>query len=225
MKRRLPILILSLLVIALAMLVAYPRFKKIEKRGPAVGMVSATLPSNLDSEAATIRKAFNNWADFVQRSGTSTYQNKFPEDSKWSRLFLFSKSDPVFPTDQEILLDRGADSFVARYVQIPSERRTHDLYLYEPTADFYWNSEYFYDGQPAKFRCSFLIHLEPAGNTGTKVEVFEYQPTIWVGRYLGLSAHAIGPAMLSDIRSAEATTSDRQELLSIIIQHSGTPAG
>jgi hypothetical protein len=121
------------------------------------------------------------------------------------------------------LLDRGADSFVARYVQIPPELRGHDVYLYEPTGDFYWSSEYFYNRRPAKFRCSFLIHLEPVGSTRTKVEVFEYQPTIWVGRYLGMSAHAIGPAMLSDIRSAKTTTADRQELLRIIQQSGGVP--
>ena len=94
-----------------------------------------------------------------------------------------------------------------------SQLRAQDFYLYEPSGDYYWDSEYFYAGQPAKFRCSFLIHLEPGGSSTTKVEIFEYQPTIWVGEYLGMSAHAILPTMLHDIRSAESTTVDRKNLL------------
>ena len=135
------------------------------------------------------------------------YQNKFPYGSHWSYFFLFAKDDAhhsSFPSDQEILLDRGVDSFVERYVRIPPELRNRDLYLYEPTGDYYWESEYFYQGKAAKFRCSFLIHLEPAANPGTKVEIFEYQPTVWVGEYFGLSAHAILPAKLHDIRPGAA---------------------
>jgi len=77
-------------------------------------------------------------------------------------------------------------------------------------------SEYFYKGQPAKFRCSFLIHLEPAGNSSTKVEVFEYQPTIWAGEYFGFSAHAVLPTTLHDIRPVQPTTTDRKALLTRI---------
>ena len=75
----------------------------------------------------------------------------------------------------------------------------------EPIGDYYWESEYFYGSQPANFRCSFLIHFEPATANSTKVEIFEYEPTIWVGDYLGLSAHAILPTVLHDIRSAESS--------------------
>jgi hypothetical protein len=110
------------------------------------------------------------------------------------------------------------DSFVERYVRIPPELRTRDFYMYEPTGDYYWESEYFYQGSAAKFRCSFLIHLEPAKNSGVKVEIFEYQPTVWVGEYLGMSAHAILPTMLHDIRPARPTTADRQALLQLIQQ-------
>jgi hypothetical protein len=117
-------------------------------------------------------------------------------------------------------------------VQIAPEQRTHDFYLYEPTADYYWSSEYLYKGHPAKFRCAFLIHLEPADAGGsatdssaktadakvaaTKVEIVEAQPMVWAGEYLGFSAHAVLPTMLHDSRPVEETTSEREALLEVI---------
>ena len=198
---------------------ACSRFKKIEKRGPALESVAAILPGGVNSVAASIIGSFNNWSDFITAGRHGTYQNKFPDGSQWSHFFLFRKDaaqHSLFPTDEEIILDRGVDSFVERYVRIPPGLRNQEFHLYEPSGDYYWQSEYFYDGQPAKFRCSFLIHLEPAGNLSTKVEVFEYQPSAWVGEYVGLSAHAILPTTLHDIRPVEATTADRQAVLSVL---------
>lgn len=220
-KRKVALLFCVVLIAWLVGVIVYPKFKRIEKNGPAIGNVADIVAVNPNVAATAIRNTFNNWSDYVnRRSGSDPYRNKFPADLKWSHLFLFSKGDPVFPSDQEILVDRGVDSFVENYVHIPAERRSSDFYLYEPTADYYWSSEYVYQQKPAKFRCSFLIHLESAADGATRIEIFEYQPTIWVGNYFGLSAHAIFPTTLYDIRSAEATTSDRQELLTTI-EHTG----
>ncbi|HEY6903932.1 MAG TPA: hypothetical protein VI216_06465 [Candidatus Acidoferrales bacterium] len=222
MNRKRAITVATLLgLLALLVFVEYPKLKKIEKRGPAYESVSAELPGDIDHVAATIGATFNVWADFDRPDRIGHYQNKFAYGSHWSRFFLFTKADAQhssFPSDEEILLDRGVDSFVERYVRIPPELRTRDFYLYEPTGDYYWESEYFYQGKAAKFRCSFLIHLEPAKNSGVTVEIFEYQPTVWVGEYLGMSAHAILPAMLYDIRPVQPTTVDRQAVLQLIQQ-------
>lgn len=222
MNRRHLVVIATLLLVlfgAIIVVRVYPRFKKIEKRGPAPESIAAVLPGDVNATAALIGMTFNNWSDFDQPSRFGSYQNKFPRDSQWSRFFLFRKDDaqhPMFPSDEEILLNRGADSFVESYVRIPPQRRTRDLYLNEPTGDTYWASEYFYKEKPAQFRCGFLIHLEPAGQDETRVEIFEYQPEIWAGEYLGLSAHAIGPVLLHDIRPVAATTADRRALLAVI---------
>jgi hypothetical protein len=229
MKRRQTTISLFVLVVASFILFAeYPRFKRIEKRGPAPETVSAILPGDIDAAVTAVNAAFNEWADLNAPSRTGASSNKFAYGSKWSRFFLFHKNDPrhpLFPPDQEILLDRGVDAFVERYVRIPAELRNRDLYLYEPSGDYFWQSEYFYQGQRAKFRCSFLIHFEPAGDSGTKVEIFEYQPMIWVGEYLGMSAHAVLPTMLHDIRPAQATTSDRKEVLLMIEDAATSPSG
>jgi hypothetical protein len=224
MNRKRAITVATLLGLLLALLVfavEYPKLKKIEKRGPAYESVAAELPGDIHRVAAAISATFNVWADFDRPGQIGNYQNKFPNGSHWSRFFLFPKADaqhPLFPSDQEILLDRGVDSFVERYARIPPELRTRDFYMYEPTGDYYWESEYFYQGKAAKFRCSFLIHLEPAKNSSVKVEIFEYQPAVWVGEYLGMSAHAILPTMLHDIRPAQPTTVDRQAVLQLIQQ-------
>jgi len=204
---------------SLAIVATYPKFKKIEKRGPAPASVAVILPGDVSAASAVLERTFNNWFDFDRPDRFGSYQNKFPKDSPWSRFFLFRQSDArnrLFPSDEEILRNRGVDSFVQQYVHIPPQLRTQDVYLYEPSGDYYWESEYFYQGHPAKFRCSFLIHLEPAGESGTTVEIFEYQPIIWAGEYFGLSAHAVLPMMLHDIRPVDTTTRDRQALLKMI---------
>jgi hypothetical protein len=222
MKRKhiIVLLVLSLAVLCLGVAVwTYPKFKKIEKRGPAPASVAAVVPGDVNSVAALIAATFNDWSEFDRPDLSSTYRNKFPDASPWSHFFLFrrdGKPGSVFPTDDEIRLDKGNDSFVEHYVQIPFDLRARDFYLYEPTGDYYWNSEYFYKGQPAEFHCSFLIHLEAADSDDTKVEIFEYQPTIRVGKYVGMSAHSIFPAALYDIRPVEATTRDREALLAVI---------
>jgi hypothetical protein len=222
MNRRYVIVISMLctaLLGALILVRAYPRFKKIEKRGPTPESVAAVLPGDVSEASAAISNTFNNWLDFDRPDRIGNYQNKFPQGSQWSRFFLFHKNDaqhPLFPSDDEILLSRRVDSFVEQYVRVPPQLRTQDVYLYEPTGDYFWESEYFYKGRPARFRCSFLIHLEPAEKSMTRVEIFEYQPVIWVGEYFGLSAHALLPTILHDIRSAETTTADRKTILTMI---------
>lgn len=223
----------GIVLVASVIVLAYPKFKKIEKRGPAPASVTAILPVDVTAAEALVGAVFNNWSDFDRQGRAGAFRNKFPAGNQWSHFFLFRRDTPgtVFPPDDEILLDRGNDSFVERYTRIPAEERSRDFYLYEPTGDYYWPSEYFYKGQPAPFRCAFLIHLEPAGERSavpgsvslpiggpamTTFEIFEYQPIIWVGEYLGLTAHSIGPAMLHDIRPVEETTADRQAVVAML---------
>lgn len=216
--------VLVLLAGLLVAVAAYPRFKKIEKRGPPPVAVFAVVPGDADGVGASIAAIFNDWSDFIATNHRGAYQNKFPAGSQWSHFYIFQKLDVqrLFPADDEILLDRGVDSFIPRYLQIPRSLRAHDAFLYEPSGDYYWASEYFYNGIPAKFRCAFIIHLEAAGDSTTRVEIFEYQPLAWVGEVVGFSAHAILPAALHDIRPVQPTTVDRQNVLAMIEAARGT---
>jgi hypothetical protein len=218
MLRRASIALFILVVAGLAMSLEAYRFKKIDKTGPAdIAPVAADIPIDVTAVSSAIQQTFNNWSDLERTGFSGTYRNRFPKGDKWNRFYLFRHGATVFPSDDEILLDRGADQFVPRYVQIPPDRRQADFYLREPSGDEYWTSEYLYQGKPTKFRCSFLVHVETAaGGSATRVEIFEYQPEIWVGEKFAMSAHAILPGMLHDIRFAGPTTADRVEVLHMI---------
>ncbi len=221
MNRRISAVLVVLSTAFLALLIATQvhRLKHIEKRGPAPERVSAILPGDLDATAKRIETVFNRWTDFERPSRTGTYPNKFERDSPWSHFFLSGRDDEglrLFPSDEEISRNRGVDSYILTYLRIPPANRSRDFYFREPSGDFYWESEYFYKNTPAKFQCSFLIHLEPADASHTTVEIFEYQPYIWAGEYFGFSAHAVLPTTLHDIRPVESTTSDRQSILAVL---------
>jgi len=218
--QRLALAATALVTIGLAVSLEAYRFKKIEKKGPAeLSPVTAELPADSNAVSAAIQNTFNVWGDLARTNFAGTYTNKFPARSKWRAFYLFRHGGTglnVFPPDEDVLRNRGEDSFVRRYIAIPSELRRGDFYLYEPTGDQYWPSEFMYRGQPAKFRCSFFIHLEATTGSHTHVEIFEYQPEIWAGEKLAMSAHAIWPTMLHDIRFAQATTADRVEVVTMI---------
>lgn len=194
--------------------------KQIQKKGMhPPGRVYAVTPLPLSATVAAIWHTFNNWEDFIAPASSRNFQNRFPPESRWGAFFLFAKGDaahPLFPSDDEIRLDSYPDAGLQEYVALAPERRARDLYLYEPTGDVYWSSEYFDRGNPVKFRCGFLIHLEPEQGSATRIEIFEYQPTIWDGEKFGWSAHGVLPGMVYDIRTAEPTTTERQEILQLI---------
>jgi len=197
------------------------RLKHIEKRGPSAERVTAILPGGLDATVARIASTFNAWSEFERPGRAGSFPNKFPRESQWSHFFLSRRGDTglhLFPSDEEIRRNRGWNPFIESYVGIPPANRANDFYFHEPSGDVFWDSEYFYESAPAKFRCSFLIHLEPADSSHTTVEIFEYQPYVWAGEYFGFSAHAILPTMLDDIRPVEPTTSDRQAILALIAE-------
>lgn len=222
MNRRIAAPVFALFVVILGFFITAPTFrwfKHIEKRGPALERVAAILPGNLDAAAGRIETVFNRWPEFERPGRTGAYPNKFPRDSQWSHFFLWRRDDTglqLFPSDEEIGRNRGVDSFILAYLRIPPAKRGRDFYFYEPSGDYYWESEYFYKNGPAKFHCAFLIHLESTDASHTTVEIFEYQPYIWAGEYFGFSAHAILPTRLHDIRPVEPTTSDRRALLAVL---------
>lgn len=220
MSRRVALLItMSVVILGFAIATQTHRFRHIEKRGPAPERVTAILPGDLNATAGRVETVFNRWSEFERPRQSGSFSNKFARESPWSQFFLSRKDDTglqLFPTDEEIGRNRGVDTFIPAYLRIPPANRSQDFYFHEPSGDYYWESEYFYKNAPAKFHCSFLIHLEPADASHTTVEIFEYQPYIWAGEYFGLSAHAILPTMLHDIRPVEPTTSDRRVLLAIV---------
>ena len=188
-----------------------PRFKKIERRAPAEPFIVQTaVPEDVESVASKVRNIFNDETDLER--GT----HKLAREVFLGRFYLYPRSHPIFPDSFQIQHWARQDPYLRPYAELPPDKVAHDFYLWEPTGDEYWTSDYYYNGVPAKFRCAFFIHLEPGPRGGTTIAVFEYLPTIWVGERIGFSAHAIGPGRLYDIRPVQSTNRDRFRLLEMI---------
>jgi hypothetical protein len=200
-----------LLLVGGAALLGYSNFKRIERR-PAGAPFSDTIVIGvgMKSVARTIAKTFNDG----HRLGFSP-SNKFPGEEKFHYFFLWNRKDSIFPDDVQLGFHVRQDPALRRYSELPANVRSADFYLYEPSGDYYWLSEYFSNAAPAKFRCAFIIHLEPLGSTKTKVAVLEYLPEIWVGKVFDPMGHS-GPGFYSDIREVGPTEADLTELLEII---------
>ena len=108
---------------------------------------------------------------------------------------MYDSSNPLFQDIQERLKYHGfanESSEILAYATMLESSKNNDFYLYEPTGDYYWNSEYYYQNKPAPFRTSFIIHFVSAGNNQTKIQIFELLPQIHVGEFIGFGGHS-GP--------------------------------
>ncbi len=185
-----------------------PHFKNVERRTASMPtVVQIHIPRSIKTVTETLEALFNSQADLSR--GT----HKQLKGDRLYHFYLYPYRHPIFPEDYQIQHWSKTDPYLRPYAAVPKDQRKNDFYLYEPTADYYWFSDYYYNDAPAKFRCAFIIHLEPTGGNGTNIAVFEYLPTIWVGERFGFSAHAIGPTSLHDIRFVQSSSSDRIRLL------------
>ena len=126
---------------------------------------------------------------------------------------IATADNPIFPDPAQQRLNAEGNPALARYAALPAEAKTLDLYLHDPL-DRYWTSEYAMAGEPVKFRCDFLLHLEPVDG-GTRVEVIEYLPRVWPRDHFQLLGNH-GPGRYRDIRRVEPTVRDREELLAAV---------
>ena len=219
--RKLAAVAAILLILAWAALVMFPFSKRIERRSSVPGFSdNAVVPAGIDQVAAAIIATFNDG----HRLGYSA-PRKFSATDKFHYLFLWGRADRIFPDDLQLSMHTRNDPALKGYAAMDAGKKQQDFYLYEPSGDYYWHSEYFCDGAPAKFRCAFIIRLEPLGPGRTRVQVIEYLPMMWVGQAWSTLGHA-GPGFYDDLRiDLEPTRIDRTELLMLIEQAVATPAG
>jgi hypothetical protein len=196
----------------LGYLLVYPRRKVIEKREASqLSAVSVVVQLPIVKITEAVQKAFNQGS----RLGMDV-TNKFPQDSKFHYLYLYRMDDPAIDLQSQI--SSNNEESLRRYSTLDATLRKDDYYLYDPTGDYYWYSEYYWNGNPVKFRCGFIIHLEAQGNSSTKIEVLEYLPFVWAGEQFEIFGHS-GPRFYHDIRSVQPTTRDRAEVLEVIKQN------
>jgi hypothetical protein len=178
--------------------------------------VEASLPGSLDEVTTALRAFFN---DGLTPPSRSPRPERFPAGDRLREFLLFPREvTPGYgfiplPDDAMIRANTRDDPSIRRYLDLPPERRRHDLFLYRPL-DVYWLSEYRVRGKPAPFNCHFILHLEPDGPGKTRIEVLEYRPMVKAGRKLrALAPHGAGPGFVSDLHLVPPTTRDRVELL------------
>jgi hypothetical protein len=176
------------------------------------------VPCNIDAVSAAIEPTFNNGRELGFAPPA-----KFSSNDKFQHFYLFARNAGVFPNDFQVRVHSKRDPALRRYSKLPPVARSRDFYLYEPSGDYYWDSEYFYDGAPVKFRCSFIIHLESLSSTRTQVQVLEYIPIIWIGQAFDPLGH-VWPGFYDDIREVEPTISDRAEVLQLVIRAASSGA-
>ena len=209
---------LSLMIAGLALagtlllLAAQGRFKRLQKTaGRNVDFTEVILPVN---KQTAVRKIAAISYGIAGLNRGVTLKGKF------ASFWLSASHDPSSADDDYQLRAHSSDNpALQRYLQLSPESRRDDFNLFTPS-DFYWpSSEYTYRGKPAQFTCYFIIHLEDAGNSTTKLEVIETSPVVKIGERLGLSAHSEPfPQFFYDIRQVAPTTEDRQELLEALEQ-------
>jgi len=202
--------IAATLITSMGVLLVSSQSKKIERRPTGtVFSDSLVVPVGLDSVYAAIKKTFNDGHDLG-----SSVANKFPKENKFHYFYIYGRGDPIFPDDAQLQLHSLDDKALRHYATMNLDSRTKDFYLYEPTGNYYWFSDYHFNGAPAKFRCNFILHLEAQGNSGTRVQALEYLPSIWVGKAFAIG-HS-GPGFYADIRYVQPTYVDRLDLLGLV---------
>jgi hypothetical protein len=193
------------------------KFKKIERRGAQQEAVAATLPVGLEGVTVAVRQAFD---------ATGATPAVCAHEERFICAFsLYHADDPLFPDAFQLhaSAERASDTALKRYAALAPEKKQNDSHLYEPTGNHYWTSEYYWNQQPAEFRSGFIVHLELQENSATRVEVYEYLPSIRVGKKLSFNRHGPPvPGLYADIRFVAPTTSDRQAVLRAIDEQVAT---
>jgi hypothetical protein len=105
--------------------------------------------------------------------------------------------------------------FLAGYKSLPAAERSLDLLLDEPTADFYWPSEYVTGAGPALFRCGLVLHIAGSADAAV-VEAYETVPAVWVGEHWAFSRHSVGFGRYHDVRFVEPTVKERVAALDLV---------
>ncbi|MEE8522865.1 MAG: hypothetical protein V3T72_02955 [Thermoanaerobaculia bacterium] len=187
---------------------------RLDPRGGApVAFVEAEVAGEPAAVAGALRAFFN---DGLRRG-----PNKFPAGDRLHHFYLYPREAPpgsdvlTLPDDFQLAAGSPNDPAMARYLELPAERRAGDLFLYHPL-DVYWPSEDSAGGRPVDFTCHFVLHLEPAGPGRTLVEVLQYQAMVRVGQKLTWSAHGLGPAFVDRLLPVPPTAGDRRQLLARI---------
>ncbi len=135
-------------------------------------------------------------------------------ETEFPPLELVRRGEPAFSLEDDAAAWGESSPALERYRSLPEAAKKFDLLLHDPL-ERYWESSYTVAGKPVRFRCDFVVHLEPLPGGGTEIEVLELQPRVWVGERFLLAGHS-GPGRYHDIRAVEPRDEDRLAFLAAL---------
>jgi hypothetical protein len=125
-----------------------------------------------------------------------------------------ARDEQLFPTDSDLAAAAGElNPDLRRYVELSADQRTNDVYLFEPTGDRRWPSEFLVGGQTLPFQTSFILHLAP-GDKGTAVTAIEVRPMVLAGQDWRFERH--GPGWIFRFCPTPPSVGDRRRLIEIV---------
>lgn len=191
--------------------------KDISRKTPDHLEISKTFPYSEKKIIGSIENSFS----------SLMVEKKFPQGSKFKDLSLMGRS--YIPDDSWLdnftyvkgdLCAHYAMNGVERnpdmksYLSIPLDKRKNDFYLSNFSNMAAWtSSEYFYKGVPAQFHTEFIIHIEPVNKDHTTVQVFEYQPMVYLKPPIGIIARQ---CFFPVYRYVSPSRTEKAEILQII---------
>ena len=102
-----------------------------------------------------------------------------------------------------------------KYAALSQEARKNDIYLWSPDVP-YWLSEYELKGKKLPFRSYFIVHLSPAGDETTTVEIIQDNPVVRMEGKNSLDAQ--GTVHDHELRPVAPTTRERELLIFCVKQ-------
>jgi hypothetical protein len=206
MTRRDGPLLLELGIVLAALLTASGCRSLVHEASNSSTSLELIVPLPTGTVVEAIRKTFDAGD---RRPGSADRERQDPLDL----LRLADESDPLFVDYGQMAMHVKGNEPLAEFLGISPAERGQVFYAF-PGLDDYWFSEYRYGNEPAPFRCSFVIRVWEASPEETGVSVVEYQPTVRLGKKVGLGQH--GPGTYFDTRFVDATRRDRQLVLDAI---------
>src|SRR5262249_4010381 len=155
--------------IGIAGLFLYPRFKRVTQEAPKNHpATSVVVDMSVDRVHALLLAAYSGYMEPGFKAVPDGTYGSLPV---WFKLY--PAGNYIFPEDYQLNYWTSRDPELKAYVGTPAVARAKDFYLWN-SGDRYWVSEYRYKGQPAPFHSYFIVHLEPAKGSSTRIQVLEY---------------------------------------------------
>lgn len=169
---------------------------------------SLFVTATVDADVSAVRQVVT---EYFVGSG-KRWQKKF------DNIVAHTKQAGGFPENDRLEHDSqnlSDNKPLVDYLKLPPNVRENDLFLYDVLHNFWESPDYHCDGQPAKFRTDFIVHLERTGEKGARIEIIQFQPSVLCGEVFLFERH--GPGWFKNMKWVSPTVKDSEDLLGTII--------